>query len=112
MREALATAMKHRDRVATAALRSALAEIDNAEAVDSASAPRAQPGRIAGAVAGLGAGEVARRTMTDDDVRAIVGNAVVEREAAAAQYEALHRPDDANRLRLEAAVLSALLGAD
>jgi hypothetical protein len=104
--------MKDRDRVATAALRSALAAIDNAEAVDLSSAPRAQPGRIAGGVVGVGAGEVARRRITDDDVRAIVGNAIVEREAAAAQYDTLHRHDDADRLRREAAILSAQLGDD
>ena len=34
LRDALTTAIKSRDRVAVAALRSALAAIDNAEAVD------------------------------------------------------------------------------
>jgi uncharacterized protein YqeY len=101
--------MKDRDRVATAALRSALAAIDNAEAVDLSAAPRAQPGRIVGGVAGLGAGEVARRAITDDDVRAIVADAIAEREVAAAQYETLRRQGDAERLRVEAAVLGALL---
>jgi uncharacterized protein YqeY len=102
--------MKQRDRVATAALRSALAAIDNAEAVDVSLAPRAQPGTIAGGVSGHGAGEVTRRTITDDDVRAILHDVIAEREAAAAQYEALQQYDDANRLRSEVAVLAAVVG--
>jgi uncharacterized protein YqeY len=101
--------MKARDRVATAALRSALTAIDNAEAVDVGFAPRPQSGTIAGAVAGLGAGEVPRRTITDDDVRAILRDAITERQTAAAQYESLQRHDAAHRLRIEASVLAALL---
>lgn len=102
-------AMKDRDRVATAVLRSALAAIDNAEAVDASLAPPEQPGVIAGGVAGLGAGEVPRRTITDDHVRAILLEAITERELAAAQYDSLHRPDDALRLRTEVSVLAAFL---
>ena len=95
--------------MATAALRSVLAAIGNAEATDISSAPPAQPGTIAGGVAGLGAGEVARRTITDDDVRAILDDAISEREAAAAQYEELHRDDEASRLRAEVVALAAPL---
>jgi uncharacterized protein YqeY len=109
IRDALQVAMKDRDRVATAALRSALAAIDNAEAVDASLAPPEQPGHIAGGVVGLGAGEVARSTLTDHDVRAIVREAIAERERAAAQYDELHRHDDAARLRTETSVLAAVL---
>jgi uncharacterized protein len=109
IRDALTRAMKDRDRVATGALRSALAMIDNAEAVDVSLAPRPQPGVIEGGVAGLGAGEVARRTVTDENVRAILRDAISERDKAATQYERLQRPDDATRLRLEIAVLAPLL---
>jgi uncharacterized protein YqeY len=109
IRDALKGAMKDRDRVATAALRSALSAIDNAEAVDVSLAPPEQPGVIAGGVVGLGAGEVARRSLTDDDVGAIVRDAITEREAAAAQYDELHQHDDAARLRSEVAVLAAVL---
>jgi len=112
MRDALTVAMKDRNRLATSALRSALAAIDNAEAVDVSLAPPEQPGVIAGGVVGLGAGEVARRTITDDDVRTILRDAITEREAAAAQYEELRRQDDAVRLRTEVAVLAALLDGD
>jgi uncharacterized protein YqeY len=109
MRDALTRAMKDRDQVATAALRSALAMVDNAEAVDVSVAPRRQSGVIAGGVAGLGAGEVARRTITDDDVRMLLREAITEREEAAAQYDELRRPDDAARLRAEVAVLADVL---
>jgi uncharacterized protein YqeY len=109
LRDALTVAMKDRDRVATSALRSALAAIDNAEAVDVSLAPPEQPAVIAGGVVGLGAGEVTRRTITDDDVRAILRDAISEREAAAAQYDELSRHDDASRLRTEASVLAALV---
>ena len=93
----------------TPELRTALAAIDNAEAVDSSFAPDGQSSTIAGAVVGLGAGEVARRTLSDDDVRAILRDAITEREEAAAEYEARQRPEDAARLRTEAGILTAIL---
>jgi uncharacterized protein len=63
MRRALTAAMKARDQRAVAALRSALAAIDNAEAVEAAGEGHPPgEGRIAGAVLGVGAAEVARRT--------------------------------------------------
>jgi uncharacterized protein YqeY len=109
MREALTVAMKERDRVAIAALRSTLAAVDNAGATDVSLAPTARSGTIAGAVVGLGASEVPRRNLTEEDVRGILQGAIDEREAAAAQYEALERQDDAERLRIEVGVLSELL---
>jgi uncharacterized protein YqeY len=83
--------------------------IDNAEAVDVSLAPRSQSGVIVGGVAGLGAGEVARRTITDDDVRVLLRDAITEREGAAAQYDELQRLDDAARLRMEIVVLARVL---
>ncbi|HEX5616108.1 MAG TPA: hypothetical protein VFZ83_13230 [Acidimicrobiia bacterium] len=106
MRDALTTAMKQRDRVAVRALRAALAAIDNAEAVDPSHAPREQPGTIAGGVAGLGAGEIPRHALSDDDVRAIVQTTIADLHTAAADYDRLHRAPDADLLRAEAAVLS------
>jgi uncharacterized protein YqeY len=110
MRDALATAMKERDRVAVRALRAALAAIDNAEAVDPSEAPREQPGTIAGGVAGLGAGEVPRRALSDDDMRAIVQAAAADLHTAATRYDHLQRAADAELLRAEATVLTELLG--
>ena len=102
--------MKTRDTVAIAALRSALAAVDNAEAVDIASAPAAQPGHIAGGVAGLSAGEVPRRTLSDADVRRVVRAVIDQRDHAATQYEALGRHEEAARVRAEVNALEPFLG--
>ncbi|MBD0324450.1 MAG: hypothetical protein ICV72_13845, partial [Aldersonia sp.] len=58
LRVALRSAMKERDRVAVAALRSTLGVIDDAEAVDIGGGPTA--GAIEESAVGLGAAEVAR----------------------------------------------------
>jgi uncharacterized protein len=62
---ALREALRARDTVATSALRSALAAIDNASALPAAPAPAAGTGgpHFAGAVAGLAAGEAQRRSL-------------------------------------------------
>jgi uncharacterized protein YqeY len=111
LRAALTAAMKARDPAVVAALRSALAAIDNAEAVDPAHAPAVGlgAGPVAKAVAGLGAGEVPRRLLTADEETAVVAAEVAERRAAASQYDQLGRADDARRLRTEADVLAAHL---
>jgi uncharacterized protein len=111
LRAALPPALKARDAVAVAALRSALAAIDNAEAVEGAPAPRPGAGDapVAGAVVGLGAAEAERRRLTGAQMDAIVRAEVAEREAAARAYERAGRHEPAERLRAEAGVLSALL---
>ena len=75
LRAGLTAAMRARDRTAVRALRTALAAVANAEAqpvADPAPASLLADGPIAGAVAGLGAAEVARRELSEDDVRQIV----------------------------------------
>ena len=105
--------MKSRDSVAVAALRSALAAIDNAEAVDPevgaslASATGDAP--VAKSAAGLGAGDVPRRELSEADEAAIVATEIAERRTAADEYARLGRADDAARLRTEADVLAAVL---
>lgn len=111
LRGALPGAIRARDAAAVAALRSALAAIDNAEAVDPAQAP--PPGgevEIAGAVVGLGAAEVERQPLTEARMEAIVRAEVAERRAAADDYERAGQLERAERLRREADVLSAHLG--
>lgn len=103
---ALVEAMKARDSVAITALRSALAAIDNAEAVDVARAP--QPGvtpHLAGSVLGVRAADVPRRSRTEAEVQARVRAEVDERLTAAADYERMGRAEPAERLRAEADVL-------
>jgi uncharacterized protein YqeY len=108
LRAALPTAMKARDRVTVAALRGALSAIDNAEAVDHTPAAGTSLA-IESLPVGAGAAEVARRLLTDADVERIVRAEVADREAAARDYDRAGRPERADQLRAEAAVLSAHL---
>jgi uncharacterized protein YqeY len=111
LRVALKDAMKQRDRDATTALRTTLAAIENAGAVDAgASGPLVASGPIAGATAGVGATEVARRDLTVDEELALVRLQVSEREDAATGYEAAGQAEAATRLRAEAAALRLLTG--
>ncbi|GGP85466.1 GatB/YqeY domain-containing protein [Saccharothrix coeruleofusca] len=111
LRDDLKAALKTRDRVAISALRSALAAIENAEAVPVDQPPVAAAGseHVAGAAAGLGAAEAERRHLTDADLRSIVEREVGERSAAALEYQRLGRDDEAARLRAEAEVLNRYL---
>ena len=133
---ALPAAMKARDRVAVAALRSALAAIANAEAVDPSRAsppaarspdpgPSAEPPDprtghqeaagpggdppFAGTVAGVGATEMERRGLTGEQVEEVVRAEIAERETAAAGYEHTGQLEHAERLRGEAKVLRSHL---
>ena len=69
LRAALPAALKARDRTAVAALRSALAAIDNAEAVD---ASDVHAGAIEASAPGPGAAERPRRELTESDIDDIV----------------------------------------
>ncbi len=107
--------MKTRDAVAVAALRSALAAIENAEAADPGqaaartTAPAATHADVAGSVGGLWATEVERRVLTEARTEEIVRGEVDERLAAADGYERSGHREHAERLRREAAVLRAHL---
>jgi hypothetical protein len=85
LRRALTGALKARDAAAASALRTALGAIGNAETV--APGPVQAPGtgsiHVAGAVAGLGAAEAPRRTLTEGEVAGIVRAEITEREAGA-----------------------------
>ena len=89
LRAALPAALKTRDRLAVAALRSTLAAIDNAEAVDR---PAAVDRHLA--------------------IERIVRAEVAEREAAAVEYERAGHRDLAEQLRGEASALSVLSQLD
>jgi uncharacterized protein len=107
LREALRTAMKTGDRAAVVALRCTIAAIDNAEAVD-------RPASAAGLAieqtpVGVGAADVERRVLTEEQVARIVRAEVAERKAAARDYDRAGRPGDAERLRREATALAAHL---
>jgi len=111
LEQALREALRARDTGAVSALRSALAALDNAQAVPAAPAPvaGASSPHFAGAAAGLGAGEAERRRLSEAQARDIVRAEVAERQAAAREYERRGHADQAGRLRREAAVLRAAL---
>lgn len=113
LRQALRDALARRDMVAVRALRSALAAIANAEAVPLGQDRPAEPGseHFAGARAGLGATEMARRQLGERQVRDIVRAEIDDRLAAAAQYEHAGHADRAATLRAEADVLQRQVGA-
>jgi uncharacterized protein len=108
LRLALRAALRARDAVAAAALRSALGALGNAEAVP---APAGLAGttssHIAGAAAGPGAAEAQRRRLTAAQAAAVVQAEIDERLAAATQYDSAGHADRAARLRAEAQALIA-----
>jgi uncharacterized protein YqeY len=107
LRAAVPVAMKARDRATVAVLRSALAAIENAEAVDVEDAVRA--GAIETSPVGVGAAEASRRVLNEAEIAAIVQNEVSERRAAAAAYEASGHSERAAGLVAEADALAAHL---
>jgi uncharacterized protein len=92
---ALRAALRARNSVAVAALRSAMAAIDSAEAVnpDGLSAQATGDLHLAGAVEGLRAAEVARRGVGETEVGNIVRAEVTDRRAVARDYTRRGRPD-------------------
>ena len=109
LERALREALRARDTVAGSAVRSALAALDNAQAVPAAPPASTGSPHFAGAAAGLGAGEAERRRLSEAEARGIVRAEVAERQAAALEYENSGHPDQAARLRREVAVLGAVL---
>ncbi|MEY9843207.1 hypothetical protein [Streptacidiphilus sp. MAP5-3] len=112
LRDALTVAIKGRDRVAASVVRATLGAIENAEAVERPGAELVEGGpressAIEATPAGVGVAEVARRVLTEADVRAIVRAEVAEREAAVAACERAGRDEQAERLRVELNVLVA-----
>jgi hypothetical protein len=109
--------MQERDTAAASGLRSALAAIANAEAVSLPAASTGQPARpaaqssphFAGAVAGLGAAEVSRRDVTEDEATAVAAAEAADRRAAARDYQSAGHADRAGRLRREAQAIESAL---
>lgn len=97
MKADLLKAMKARRKITVTTLRSVLAAIDNAEAVE----PNTSSGPIVGRSA-----DVPRKVLTEKQMRDILESEAAERRSAIAEYERLDRHTDANRLRLELEVLA------
>lgn len=110
LRFALTEAMRGHDPVALTAIRSALAAIDNAGAVEVGASPhRGSSESIAGGVHGLGAAEVQRLPLTEGQIVDIVRSEILDRNQAAAEYDRLGRSEHAVRLRTESEVLDRIL---
>lgn len=115
MRTALTAALRDRDMIAVAALRSALSAIANAEAVPppGVAPPPGESGpHFAGARLGLGAGEAARRDLTEAQARDILLTEVSDRQLTARVYETSGHSQRAQRLRGEAEVLLRVLDGE
>ena len=110
LRTALVAARKDRDAARISALRSALSAIDNAETPDGARFDAPSSEEIAGGVVGLGAAEVARRQLSDTQIRELVRAEIDERLSAAGEFSASGHEERATMLQTEAAALTDLLG--
>jgi uncharacterized protein len=100
LRAGLLAAMKARRPEAVAALRIAIAAIDNAEAVEAPErAPEGMSEHVAGASTGVGATEAERRVLSLDDVRAVLRAQIEERHAEAERCEVLGQQAAADQLR-------------
>ncbi|MDF3338786.1 glutamyl-tRNA amidotransferase [Mycolicibacterium septicum] len=110
LRESLLAARKSRDTVGVTAIRSALSAIDNAETPQADQTDTRIGGAIAGAVVGVGSTEVARRTLSDAEIRDLIQAEVDERLTAADEYIAHGHHERAADLQSQAAVLTQVLG--
>lgn len=105
MRKELVAAMKSRSAEAVSALRTALAAIDNAEAVPAGDPSGHRDAAIAGATSGVGSSEAARRVLSIAEVRAVLDGLVEEYTTEAQRYLGLGRHDDAEKLQRQAQTL-------
>ena len=100
--------MKEGRTVEVAALRAAIASVDNGEAVGVAGVragrpPPADPDvPITGAVSGAGAGDVRRRALSPTDLQRILDGETMGLHEQAADYEAFGRVAEAAALRTQA----------
>jgi uncharacterized protein YqeY len=104
--------MKDRDMITVSALRSTLAAIENAGAVSTpeTATPVIGNAEVAGAVLGVGAADVARRELSEEQVAEIVRTEIAERHEAATAFERAGKHDRAQVLRAEVEALVGYLG--
>lgn len=110
MRKDLTRAMRARDSSTVRVLRSTLSAVANAEAQPIEASIRLESsGNIAGAAIGVGASEVSRRELTEDDIRNVVASEKNEILDSAAELDRRGATDRATELRAEAAILDRYL---
>ncbi|MCX5384324.1 GatB/YqeY domain-containing protein [Streptomyces sp. NBC_00083] len=100
--------MRARDKAAVSALRSALAALDNAEAVP-AGAAELRGVSVEESPVGVGVTEAARRELSERETADIVRREIAERRSAAAELTSAAHAGHAARLHEEAAVLHRFL---
>ncbi len=106
LRADLVQAMRERRSEVVSALRTAIAAIDNAEAVAPSDTPAPPTSEhIAGAHAGVGTADAPRRELSPDDARTLLLHQITERVTEADRYEEHDQADAAQRLRREAEAL-------
>jgi len=103
MKADLVQAMKARESLTVATLRSVLGAIDNAEAV-----PVTEPTLPVEPVIGK-SNEVPRKLLSANDIRQILVRERNERQAASLEYAGLGQEAAAERLRREAAIIASYL---
>jgi uncharacterized protein len=110
LRRHLGAAVRDRDRIAVAALREAIAALDNAEAIPPEGDLKVEAGEyVAGGVVGLGAAEAERRILDAGEQRAIVRAVIEMRLAAASTYDEHGQSARADELRSGAEILIDIL---
>lgn len=110
LRSDLLAAMKAREPEVVSVLRIAIAALDNAEAIEvpEQAAPLGSE-HVAGASAGVGSTEVARRSLSGDESRTVLEALASDLTAEADRYLALEQHEAALRLRRKAEVLGRYL---
>ena len=111
LRQQLSVALRDRDRIAVAALREAIAALDNAEAIlPDGDLQAGSSEYVAGGVVGLGAADAERRILDAGEQRAIVRAVIEMRLTAASTYDEHGQGARASELRSGAEILIAILG--
>ena len=100
LKDGLKTAMKTRQSAIVSILRTVLAAIDNAEAVELP--PKFVP--IMGQ-----SNDVPRKVLTETQMRDLVANEIRALQSASAEYEQLGKTEEADTLRNQVAALSEYL---
>lgn len=116
LRARLLEARRARDSGAVSVLRSAVAALENGEAIPvgespSAGAPGSASEHVAGGTVGLGGGEAERRTLSDGDERAIILAELDELRRSEVDYRSAGAEGRADELAYGARVLSEVLAA-
>jgi hypothetical protein len=102
--------MRDRDRTLASALRSTLAALENAEAVDLPVTVTDASEHVAGGAAGIGAGEAVRRELGPEMERAIVAAEVQDLRVEAGHQAAAGRTAERDATMRAAGQLEGLVG--